>query len=214
MLSYIRDRLLSIQLKRDEKEIKIGFIIVGAIILFLLANVIFLNLAIVKNKSTSGNIILTPTPLATIYASASPTMIASPTPSPISSVVPKSSVSVIKDYFIPLGSGSNQAGDWTDVQGAQVTVDLGQYQDIKEIHLESSIDVPTANGTVSIRLYNTTDKHPVWNSEVTANANMGLYLVSSALTYDSGSKLYQVQIKTQLKVLANLSQSRIHVIVK
>lgn len=208
MLSDIRDRLLSIQLRRDEKEVKIGFIVIGIIILFLLANVIYLNFILVDSKSVtkSNSLSSSPTPVA------SPIVSAVPTTQPKTSSV--GSQNTVKDYFIPLGSGSNQSSDWTDVPGAQVTVDLGQYQDIKEIRLEVSVNVPTANGSVYVRLYNVTDKHPVWNSDVVGSGSSTTALVSPAVIYDNGSKSYQVQMKTQLGVLANLTQSRIHVIVK
>lgn len=212
MLSDIRDRLLSIQLKRDEKEVKIGFIITGIIILFLLTNVIYLNFILVNNKPTTTSVTsISPSPnLAS--STPIPSSSSTPTPEPKSSVVTVQSS--VKDYFIPLGSGSNQSSDWKDVPGAEVTIDLGQYQDIKEVRLEVSVNVPTANGSVFVRLYNVTDKHPVWNSEVMGSGSSTSSLISPAVIYDKGLKQYQVQMKTQLGVLANLTQSRIHVIVK
>lgn len=210
MLFNIKDRLIAIRLKRDEKEIKIGFLITGVIIFILLANVIYLNLAIFKkepqiNSTQKSQVSPFPLPSSTTSATSAPAVIKSPNPQ---------SVSGIKDYFIPLGSGSTQAIDWIDVLGAQATVDLGQYQNIKEIRFEASVAVPTANESVSIRIFNVTDKHPVWNSEVTMSGGSSAYLTSSPVIYDVGLKLYQVQMKTQLQAPANLTQSRIHVVLQ
>lgn len=221
MLNNIRDRLLSIELKRDEKEVKIGFFIVGLVILFLLANVVYLNSVLVKNKSVSNNVPTASNSADIINSSAFPTATtASPISSAIPTIIPESKTSVnsqstVKDYYFNLGSGSNQSTDWADVSGALSTFDIAQYQNIKEVHLETNIDVPTANGTVSVRLFNKTDNYAVWNSERTVQSQTkGDLIISNNIIYDVGPRLYQVQMKSQLGVPVNLVQSRIHVIVK
>ncbi len=217
MLENIKDRLIQIRLKRDEKEIKIGFLVTGIVILILLANVVYLNFILVKDKSvTSSNISVSQSSLP----SSSPFPTALQTPASTSTATSQSNSPTIavqnsiRDYFIPLGSGTNQTSDWADVPGAQATVDLTQYQNIKEVRFEASVSVPTANESVSVRIFNQTDRHPAWNSEVTMLGGSSAYLTSSSITYDTGSKLYQVQMKTQLQAPANLTQGRIHIILK
>lgn len=212
MLSYIKDRFLRRRIERDEREIKIGFTVSALLIVALLANVIYLNLFIINSASNKPSeaiaVMATPAPAASI---ATPT----PAPSITPAVSDKSTVapSTYKDYFINLGSGSNQSTDWADVTGTLVTIDLGLYQNIKEIHLETNINVPTANGTISVRLFNKTDNYAVWNSERTVQAQSnGDLLISQSLIYDVGAKLYQVQIKSQFGVPANLLQARLHVV--
>ncbi len=119
------------------------------------------------------------------------------------------STSVAKEYFIPLGTGTNAASDWTDVVGASATVDTAQYPKIKKVVFEATVSVPT--GAAYVRLFNATDKHPVWFSELSMNTSGPTLLTTQAITLDRGSKLYQVQMKTQLKYPANLNQSRIHI---
>lgn len=119
--------------------------------------------------------------------------------------------STAKEYFVPLGAGSNTTDDWTDVAGASAYVDTAQYPRIKKVVFEATIAVPTGNQTAYVRLFNATDKHPVWFSDVSMNTTGPILLTSSPITLDRGSKLYQVQMKTQLKFTANLSQSRIHI---
>lgn len=214
MLNTIKDRLLQIRLQKDEKRVKLAFIAMASIIVFLLLNIIYLNLTVVKTR-----IAATTSKMDESSPAASPTLILSPTPTP--SPPPKtttdstsgSNTIAVKDYFIPLGSGTSQAGDWTDVPGVQAIVDFGQYPHIKEVFFEASVYIPTANQSVSVRLFNVTDKHPVWNSEVTT-ANATAYLTSPPLNYDLGAKVYQVQMKTQLQYTANLVQSRIHIVLE
>ena len=115
-----------------------------------------------------------------------------------------------KELFVPLGTGNSVAADWTNVPGVIASVDSTKYPSIKQVTFEANITVPTANQTVDIRLYNMTDEHPVWNSEMEMTGTTQ-YLVSSPLTLDKGNKLYQVQMKTQLQYPATLDLARIHI---
>ena len=219
MIKDIRDRLLNVRLMRDEKEVKIALVIIGVLILILLLNIGYLYYAFFnkqsqnnffsKNSSTLVTITSVPVVITVIPTQFPPTIV----PTFVSQTTTQTK-SGVKDYFIPLGSGTNQSSDFSDVVGVLASVDFGGYQNIKEIRFEASINVPTANQSVSVRLYNTTDKHPVWSSEVTMNGGAAEYLISPVLAYDTGLKTYQVQMKTQLQYLSNLTQSRIHVILK
>ena len=211
MLNYIKDRLIRARLERDEKEIKIGFFLTGFALLLLTLSIVYLSFNL-ANKSTISSVSSTPGEIT-----ASPTL--SPTATPASTSIPQPlnqstySTNKLKDYYINLGSGTNQSADWKDVVGTLTTVDLGQYQNIREVRLETTINVPTANGTISVRLFNKTDNYAVWNSERTVQSEAkDSFLISEKLIYDVGPKLYQVQMKSQLNVSANLLQARIHVV--
>lgn len=121
------------------------------------------------------------------------------------------STATAKEYFVPLGTGTNATSDWTDVIGASATVDTTQYPKIKKVVFEATLAVPTGNQVAYVRLFNKTDGHPVWFSELSMNTTGPTLLTTQAITLDRGSKLYQVQMKTQLKYPANLNQSRIHI---
>jgi hypothetical protein len=114
-----------------------------------------------------------------------------------------------KEYFIPLGSGSNLSDNWTDITGAEATIDTSQYRQIKKVIFEATIQVPTGNQTVWVRLFNVTDKHPVWYSEISMNGTGPILLTSQPISLDVGNKTYQVQMKNQLQFTASLNQSRI-----
>ncbi len=132
------------------------------------------------------------------------------TPAPVNN-----SSSQTKEYYVPFGSGSGSSSDWTDVPGLQASIDSSSYGTIKNVVFEASLHIPTGNQTVSVRLYNATDNHPVWNSEVNFNGNTSSVLsVSSSVSLDSGNKLYKVQMKTQLQFQAILDQSRLHITTK
>ncbi|MEK7092836.1 MAG: hypothetical protein AAB907_04390, partial [Patescibacteria group bacterium] len=63
-----------------------------------------------------------------------------------------------------------------------------------------------------VRLFNATDKHPVWYSDLFLEGGATQLLISPAIQLDSGSKLYAVQMKTSLKFETNLLQSRLHIV--
>jgi|SRR3989344_2531087 len=119
--------------------------------------------------------------------------------------------SQVKEYFIAFGSGSNNTEDWADVSGLQVYVDSTQYGKIKSVTFEASMRIPTGNEVAYARLFNVTDKHPVWFSEVSLEGGTPQLLISQPVAFDSGRKLYQVQMKTSLKYTAILDQARLHI---
>jgi len=209
------------KLQRHEKWAAVMVSLEGILTLLLLANIIYLNIylfnrGLLPKPSDTSHVqspvvSITPSPITqptrqTTLSPATP----SKTQPPAQTFVPRT----VKDYYISLGSGASDANTWTDVPGVQAVIDFGQYPHVKEIHFEISLYIPTANEWVSVRLYNETDKHPVWNSQVTTDPATTAYLTSPALSYDTGAKLYQVQMETQLQAPTTLVQSRIHIILQ
>lgn len=117
----------------------------------------------------------------------------------------------VKEYFVPFGAGSSTTDDWADVQGLSASINTASYGSIKKVVFEASLRIPTGNQTAYARLYNVTDKHPVWFSEVSLDGGTAKLVISSPITLDSGEKTYQVQMKTSLKFPAYLDQARVHI---
>ncbi len=140
-----------------------------------------------------------------------PALFSSPTPAKAPTSAQTTS-STTKEYYVPFGSGSGNSLDWKDMAGLQASIDSNGYNSIKSVVFEVSLHVPTGNETASVRLYNATDSHPVWNSELTFNGNSSsVFMSSNPISLDSGNKLYKVQIKTQLQYPAIVDQSRVHI---
>lgn len=117
-----------------------------------------------------------------------------------------------KEFYVPLGTGSSSSVEWIDVPGVQAYIDSTSYNNIKSVTFEASLYTPTANQEAYARLYNITDSHPVWNSDVFINSTNHELKISSPINLDKGSKLYQVQIKTQLGSRTNLENARVHIL--
>lgn len=129
----------------------------------------------------------------------------------ITTVNTTSTANTVKENFVTLGSGSSTASDWTDVPGAQSYIDSTSYGRIKSVAFEASLHTPTGNQTAYARLFNVTDQHPVWNSDVMIEGGSPQLKISQNITLDKGSKLYQVQMKTQLSHRTNLENARVHI---
>lgn len=139
----------------------------------------------------------------TFTKSASPT-VAVKTPS-VSSTVKE-----VKEVFA-LGSGSSNAGDWTDVAGMQVFIDSTKYKKIKEAVFEATIRIPTGNEVAYARLFNVTDNDPAWNSEISVEGGKAELVNSGPIFLGIGNKLYQVQMKTSLKHTAFIDSARVRI---
>lgn len=152
-------------------------------------------LAAIENASLS----LTVTPKA-----AKPTQNVLQSPSQASSPVATESV-------ISFGGGTNETDEWADLPGIAASIDSTKYGRIKTVIFEATVHIPTGNEIAYVRLFNATDKHPVWFSEVSVEGGTSKLLISNPIALDDGNKLYQVQMKTSLKHKAILDQARVRI---
>lgn len=137
-----------------------------------------------------------------------------PSPTTTSQTRSTATTATVKEYYIPLGTGSTTNNEWEDVTGAEITIDPANYPNIKEVHFEAGLRIPVANGTVTARLFNVTDQHPVWFSDVSAGTSTSTFASSGKITLDKGSKLYRVQIMSSLQYPAFMDMARIKIVVK
>lgn len=234
------EKFLPEEIEQSEKKFNITrfFSVRSLVILFfvfLFLNVIYIDILLVQGSKPTivqkFTNIINPTPSAENKTTVSPDVCpqsclseirqaavsnkpnaATPTLSPTALPLQNTNSSQTKEYYIPFGSGSGSSSDWQDVPGLQASIDSNSYGSIKSVVFEASLHIPTGNETASVRLYNSTDSHPVWNSQVDFTGSAQSVLKTSQLiSLDPGNKLYKVQIKTQLQFTAILDQSRLHI---
>ncbi len=128
--------------------------------------------------------------------------------------IPKETGASAKEFFVPLGSGKTTSKEWEDVPGMSATIDTRNYTGIKSVVFEISLRIPTANGVVYARLFNKTDSHPVWNSEVSSEGPTAILKQSPNFVLDTGEKIYQVQMKSSLAFDALADSARIKIILQ
>ncbi|HLD01734.1 MAG TPA: hypothetical protein VJC10_02550 [Patescibacteria group bacterium] len=199
-------------LKFSLKEFSSLKVLLALFIVLLCLNLFVINIWILKQIEVSKRISVLGTKITT------KTSTSSTCPGACVALINKSSAkttvtsgSSAKEFFVSLGSGSTSSTDWTDITGVLATIDSSSYGKIKQAFFEPTIQNPNGNQKVWARLYNVTDKHPVWFSEVYSEGSATNLLTSPAITLTSGSKVYQVQMKTQLGATSNLTQSRIRI---
>lgn len=117
----------------------------------------------------------------------------------------------VKEYYITLGSGSTKSSVWEDIAGVEAVIDTTNYPAIKSIVFEVFLNIPTANGMVKAKLYNVTDKHDVWFSEVSSEGPL-LTKKETVIGLESGAKTYRVMGLSSLKYDANIENARIRII--
>lgn len=140
-----------------------------------------------------------------------PTADLSPTPSATSTPTPTQINSTVKEFFVPLGTGSGKAGDWTVIDGMGAKIDPSDYGNIKTVTFEVTARIPTGNQTIWIRLYNANTSQAVAGSEVTLSGGTVTLLTSSPIILTSGNNFYQIQMKTQLQYLTHIDMARLRI---
>lgn len=212
--------------------------LVVAILALALVDLLYLNWWVIQSQKSKESRFLTKSKgqseeqrVVEAIPSPSPDIGASPTPSPLSSpvaetktvetktVVEKETQTIVqtaqKEIFIPIGTGSTKSASYVDLSGLEVTIDTGKYSAIESVVFEASIWVQDGNGKMFAQLYNVTDKHPVWNSEISTNLANGTLTTSAKITLDNGSRTYQVQAKTNLtEFAAHVESARIKITLK
>jgi len=197
---------------------KVNFFLIE---LFIIVNIIFLDIIFLKNTKPkqAAQIVIQQTGKQQIASPLSSPAATKPTGEPTEILITPTpivqtkyiTVSNVKEYFVPFGSGQGSTGDWQNVPGLQAYIDSTNYPNIKRVVFEASVHIPTGNENASVRLFNATDQHPVWFSDVSLAGGDPQFLISQPISLDQGNKLYQVQMKTQLQYQAILDQARIHI---
>jgi len=130
---------------------------------------------------------------------------------PVENTTPIKTKTVEREFSISFGSSTSKTSNWEDLLGVEAYIDNTKYGNIKQALFEASISIPNGNQTAYVRLFNVTDKHPVWFSEISIEGGTPRLLISSPIKLDDGNKLYRVQMKTSLSDSANLIQSRLKI---
>lgn len=211
------------ELELEKKSFPFKHILVYIIEFGFVFNIVLLDIFVIKaifftptqNQAAStqqNQVTVLPSPTATPPSQLLPT----PTPINPTPVIQTRYINTspqVKEYYIPLGTGQTESGDWQDISGASAYVDSANYPNIKQVVFEVTAHVPNATQDVQVRLFDQTDQHPIWYSDISFSGlgNTSQLVTSAPITLDVGNKLYSVQMKTQLQATTLLDQARIHI---
>lgn len=199
--------------------------IVVTILLFMVAvNLLILDLKIFSKKDSQINetqtTLLAPTTekdtntsscpgscIALINKATEASEIVQPTP-----IIVKQTVQ--REFYVPLGSGSTLKGDWDDITTTDTLIDTANYGTIKEAYFIATLRNPIQTGDTQVRLYNVTDKHVVWNTELKMDGPVSLQVTSPKITLDTGAKMYRVQLKSGLQTPVFVDIAKVRILVE
>ena len=119
-----------------------------------------------------------------------------------------------REYYIPLGSGKTNNSSWESITGVEAVIDTVTYPNPKAIVFEVSMYIPTGNGEVFAKLYNVTDQHDAWRSEVKLSSSTSQRIEANNIVLEKGKKLYRVMMKSTMGYEAVLSSARIKIVLE
>lgn len=127
---------------------------------------------------------------------------------PVASTAPATNKSPV---YIPLGSGSSVATDWTSIDSLSVILDSADYSGYSGVQFEVSMRAYQGNGKAFARLYNSTDGTGVLSSEVSTTTSDYTWVTSSSFNISSGKKTYKIQLKSLTGYETGVQNSRIKI---
>ncbi|MFZ5844980.1 MAG: hypothetical protein ACOY0S_00745 [Patescibacteria group bacterium] len=199
----------------------------ASVFLLIVANLVFLDIVVFRQEQNAEPLSVIAPPILPLssstpasdcpaacgalisqqLASFVPTPTVTPSPLPLSSA----SAPSIKEYYIPLGIGTTKSRDWEALPAAEATIDTASYPKIKQASFEVFMHIPTGNGRVYVKLFNATDSHDVWFSEVWSEGHQ-ITKKEVKITLDSGAKLYRVMAKSTMGYEVVVDQARIKIL--
>ncbi len=207
---------------------KLNFFTIILLFLVLAVNIVLLDLMVFSSSAPTEPLSIiaapTPTPIVEVTSGCSPactSLIAqevskitslpasySPTSTPVTAITPP-----VKELYVPLGTGTTKSSNWDDLPGAEVLLNRDNYSEIKQVTLEVFMHIPTGNGRIYVKLFNVTDGHDVWFSEVWSEGDK-IAKKTANINLDPGQKLYRLMAKSSMSYEAVVDSARIKIVTK
>lgn len=116
---------------------------------------------------------------------------------PIASTNPVNTSATNGIQYVPVGgNGSTKELQWVDIPSTETTVDWRTYGLNYTVTWDALLHVHQGNGSVSARLYDTTQQSVVLGSEITTTSQDDVRVTSGKLTLPTDTRTYIVQVKS------------------
>jgi len=113
----------------------------------------------------------------------------------------------VREVFLPMGGGSTNNRDWTNMTGAQIMFDPRKFGQIVSVRFEASGSI--IGGEVHARLIDVTHNVIYYNTEVVMNTDNATWKRSNSFGIPDAPVTYQVQILSTSGETAYLQDSRL-----
>jgi len=198
---------------------RLNVILVPFVLLLAIANIVFLDITVfssLNRKSNSEQMIERTDTQDSDCSDACTRVIedmfsrASPTRSPGASVQ-SAPLATTKEFYIPLGSGRTTSREFAELVGVEAVINTANYPRIQSVLFEASMHLFPGNGRMTAKLYNITDRHDVWFSELSTDGG-SIVKKETPITLENGEKLYRVMVQSTLGYEAIVDNARVRII--
>ena len=139
-----------------------------------------------------------------------PTPYPQPTPVTVTTTQP----STPQVFYIPIGGGTTEKKEWTEIPGAEVTIDTADYPGKRTVTWEAALKVLSGNGRTYGRLKNMSSKLSITESQISASADPAVQVVSDPFSLAGGKVTYRVEMYTTTGYRATMESGRIKIMVE
>lgn len=119
------------------------------------------------------------------------------------------SATTASTQYIPIGSGDTTSTSWSELPGAEVTLDVNDFGQVKQAFFEAQIASPTS-GRVFARLWDKRAGNIVIGSEV-SHSSGDAKLISTPITLLSGGRTIAVQLRSENGQTVKAISSRLRI---
>lgn len=187
--------------QRFSLEMIIGILLPVAVNLVFLDMVVFSKLAAAQGvTATENHDPVVAQILPTVMPLIEPTVALTSTQKPKKQMV----------NIVTLGGGITQSSDWEELPGTEIVLRGSDFPGTTRVYFEAIMHIPTGNGQMSAKLYNVTDKHDVWFSEVSAVGSQASRF-EAQISIEPEQKVYRVKVKSSLGYQAVLDTARMRI---
>jgi len=116
----------------------------------------------------------------------------------------------VKEYFVPLGTGSTTKQEWADVPALQATVNGDRYGASASAYFEASMR--SVNGKAEARLLDKTTSEVIHQSNIAHEGTDYSWVVSKPFGLSPGGRTFMVQMRSSSGEMVEASGVRLRIV--
>lgn len=115
-----------------------------------------------------------------------------------------------REYFVPMGTGSTNKTEWSDVLSLQATINGDRYGQIVAVYFEASMRA--VNGKVEARLLDRTSASVMHESNIELQGNEYAWVISKPFAVTPGGKTFMVQMRSSSGEEVSINGARLRIV--
>lgn len=135
-----------------------------------------------------------------------------PTPTSNEAVLGANDEEILREYFVPLGTGATTHQEWSDVESLQATVNGDRYGEVVAVYFEGSMK--SVNGKAEARLLDRTTSSVIHQSNIEHEGSEFGWVISKAFELFAGGKTYMVQMRSNTGEKVEMNGARLRIVAR